>query len=294
MKNPGLWQYLRAAFNARPLGMPLPPNWAAVAAFGMLGVLNPGFWILGAAAELAYLMLLAGNRRFQKWVDATSLADSNLAERVRLDQALARLAPGDRRLYQAFEERCQRVARQQLEVDTKADTSGLGEGLGKLRSLYLQLLLLRRKFQIGLAEGAEREAGGAPGVNPPGPGPLDARILALQERLNQPVGDDLRRSLQGQLEILESRRRQQREAREKLAFIEAELVRIQEQVTLVFEQTLTASEPASLSQRIDSVSASLEGTTTWIRDQQQIYGRIEEIFDDPAPVRVPPQAKAAE
>ncbi len=35
--------YLAAAFNARPFGMPVPPNWFGVAAFALLGAfVNPG------------------------------------------------------------------------------------------------------------------------------------------------------------------------------------------------------------------------------------------------------------
>jgi len=44
----GLMDYVRAAFNARPIGMWIPPNWIGLGVFGFLGVLNPGFWVLGA------------------------------------------------------------------------------------------------------------------------------------------------------------------------------------------------------------------------------------------------------
>ena len=46
----GLWSYIKAAFNARPLGMPIPPNWIGIAAFGLLGLTSWGFWVLGAYA----------------------------------------------------------------------------------------------------------------------------------------------------------------------------------------------------------------------------------------------------
>ena len=38
---PGFWDHVRAAFNARPIGMFVPPNWVGLAAFGFLGLLNP-------------------------------------------------------------------------------------------------------------------------------------------------------------------------------------------------------------------------------------------------------------
>ena len=64
-------RYLWAAFNARPLGMPLPPNWFGLGALGLLGAfISPGFWVLGVGLELAYLALLARNARFRRTVDA--------------------------------------------------------------------------------------------------------------------------------------------------------------------------------------------------------------------------------
>jgi hypothetical protein len=52
--------YWWKAFNARPLGMPVPPNWFGVAAFGLLGALvNPGLWLIGVGLEGMYLWWLA-------------------------------------------------------------------------------------------------------------------------------------------------------------------------------------------------------------------------------------------
>jgi len=50
---PGFFDYVSAAFSARPLGMFVAPNWIGLAAAGLLGVVNPGFWVLGAGLELA-------------------------------------------------------------------------------------------------------------------------------------------------------------------------------------------------------------------------------------------------
>ena len=41
--------YWWAAFNAKPLGMPVPPNWFGIAAFGLLGLALVGllvYWML--------------------------------------------------------------------------------------------------------------------------------------------------------------------------------------------------------------------------------------------------------
>ena len=55
-------KYWWAAFNAKPFGMPIPPNWFGLAAIALLGAfLNPGLWLFGAGLELAYLKTLSGN-----------------------------------------------------------------------------------------------------------------------------------------------------------------------------------------------------------------------------------------
>jgi hypothetical protein len=49
------------------------PNWIGVGAFALLGFLNPGLWVVGAGLELAYLLTLASNKRFQRTVDARQM-----------------------------------------------------------------------------------------------------------------------------------------------------------------------------------------------------------------------------
>ena len=66
---PSLWDYVREAFNAKPIGMFLPPNWAMLAGFGLAGYLHdPGWLVLGTGVELGYLLLLGTNARFQRFV----------------------------------------------------------------------------------------------------------------------------------------------------------------------------------------------------------------------------------
>ena len=95
---PGFVDYVAAAFNARPLGMFVAPNWIGLGAFGLLGIVNPGFWVLGAGLELGYLMVLATNPRFQRVVAAGGLSDANQQWNQRSQKLLARLTSADRRL----------------------------------------------------------------------------------------------------------------------------------------------------------------------------------------------------
>src|SRR5678815_1748876 len=103
----GLGDYIRAAFNARPMGMFVPPNWIGLGAFGLLGVLNPGFWIIGLGCELAYLGWLGTNPRFQNLVNGGRLLDERRQWQAKLYELINQLSPGDQQRYRALEARCQ-------------------------------------------------------------------------------------------------------------------------------------------------------------------------------------------
>ena len=109
MTAPGYW---RAAFNARPLGMPIPPNWFALAAFGLLGFfLSPGFWLLGAGLEIGYLGWLSSQPRFRQSVDAQAqqaAAGADPAE-VRYLGLHQQLAAEDRQRQQQMEARAREI-----------------------------------------------------------------------------------------------------------------------------------------------------------------------------------------
>src|SRR5215207_85708 len=103
---PGFLDYLSAAFNARPLGMFVAPNWIGLAAFGLLGVANPGFWVLGAGLELGYLLTLATNSRFQRAVSSQPLSAARAGWNQRIQGLLTRLDAEARSRYSALAQRC--------------------------------------------------------------------------------------------------------------------------------------------------------------------------------------------
>ncbi len=297
---PSLWDYLREAFNARPIGMFFPPNWAMLGGFGLAaGYFRiPEFLVLGAGVELGYLLLLGTNARFQRFVAGKLSAAGTREVEARWQKLVASLPDTDRRRYATLAQRCQSVLEQQFHGDTSAPGfNSQSDSLGRLTWMYLRLLVTRQGIQRVLREGAARSPGdpppvpgtGAPGMSISG---LEKRLAELKRRLADPsIGDDLRRSLEGQADLLEQRVARRAEADQKLAFLDAELARIEEQVELIREQAVLSTDPDHLSQRIDEISATLGTTGEWIADQQKTIGAMDDLISEPPPLAAQTRAR---
>ena len=279
---PGFFDYIKAAFNARPLGMFVPPNWIGLGAFGLLGLSEPGFWVLGAGLELGYLLMMSTNARFQRLVAARPVLASNAEWNKRIGALLGHLEPTDRRLYDLLAQRCRSIIDLQLRGTSEAP-GGLeaqADSLGRLSWMFLRLLVARRTIGQVIGESGDATE-------------LRKRLVSLERQQKDPgVSDELRRSLGGQIEILTQRVQQRSDADRKLSFIDAELERIQQQVELIREQAALSTDPELLSQRIDEITATLGTTGQWIRDQQKVYGAMEDLLTEPPPLA--PDARARE
>ncbi len=281
---PGFFDYVTAAFNVRPIGMFVAPNWVGLATFGLLGLANPGFWVLGGGLELGYLLMLATNRRFQQTVSAKPLNASRAAWNQRIQKVLGRLEVADRRTYDALSERCGSIIELQLHgaTDPPEGLETQADGLGRLSWMFLRLLLARRTIAHVLG-GTHNDAD------------LHRKIAALERQQGQPgLSDELGRSLSGQLDILRQRLQQRTDGDRKLAYIEAELERIQQQVELIREQAALTTDPELLSRRIDDITATLSGTGQWIRDQQHVYGAMEDLLGEPPPLAADARARESQ
>lgn len=279
---PGFFDYVSAAFNARPIGMFVAPNWVGLAAFGLLGLANPGFWVLGGGLELGYLLTLATNRRFQQTVSSKPLSAARDEWNQRIERVLGRLEPADRRTYDALAERCASIIELQRHgaTDPPDGLEAQADGLGRLSWMFLRLLLTRRTIASVLG-GTHADAD------------LQRKIASLERQQTQSgLSEELGRSINGQLEILRQRMQQRTDGDRKLAFIEAELERIQQQVELIREQAALSTDPELLSRRIDEITATLGGTSAWIRDQQQVFGAMDDLLTEPPPLA--PDARAKE
>lgn len=283
-QKPGFFDYVKAAFNARPFGMFVAPNWVGLAAFGLLGVTDPGFWVLGAGLELGYLLMLATNARFQRTVSAQPLAAARAEWNQRISSLLERLNEDDRLRYLGLADRCTSIIDLQTHggAELPQGIEAQADSLGRLSWMFLRLLVARHTIVTVLGAGEDQEV-------------LEQRMRALERQAHdEGVAAELRRSLSGQIEILGQRIDQRDQAEKKLAFIDAELARIEEQVELIREQAALSTDPEILSQRIDQIAATLGGTGQWIRDQQQVYGAMDDLLTEPPPLTVDARAKETE
>lgn len=270
----GIKDYIYEAFNARPLGMLVPPNWVGLGFVGILGFLNPGFWVLGAGLELGYLLVLSNNPRFQRVIKARILHQTQQEQYSKLQGLISQLEEEQQQRYRNLEDRCRGILSQLAVANDSAAASAQGEGLRRLLWIFLRLLLTRQMILHSLQESLGR-----------GSKSIDIRINELEKKLNvQALGENLRKSFQSQLDILRQRKEKQNEAREKLVFLEAELVRIQEQIELLREQTVISTGTDVVSNRIDNIAETLGDTTRWIKEQQEIYGGVEDLLEEPPPL----------
>ncbi len=259
--------YLAAAFNARPLGMPVPPNWFGIAAFGLLGALvNPGLWLIGLGLEGFYLWALSRNERFRSTVDATAgVSDST----SRYENLLAQLDPASQSYQYDIEREAAEIVA--LLQRSQAHESQIGD-VRQMAWLHLKLLGARASF-IEVIDVAERERK-----------TLDEQEKRCQRRLLEgDMDDELRRSLEQQLAVIASRRAAHQDAKRRLELVEAELGRLRQQVSLVREQALLATDENNIAQSLDALSASLNEANRWLKDQRELFAGLDNFTDEPPP-----------
>jgi hypothetical protein len=256
--------------------MLVSPNWIGLAAVGLLGVLvNPGFLLVGAGAELAYLFSLSGNRRFQNHVRAQRLLEAKDHKQIQLSTLVARLTPEARSRFQGLQRRCLSI------LDFYANQLTVGpeiveqhsRSLNNFAWIFLQLLLTREGIVFMIKESSvSREFRST----------LERDIRELDARLgDNSLPSDLRKSLESRRDILRQRLNVRSEAEAKLQYIDAELDRIEQQIELLREQAAISKDSQAIATRIDNVSSSLGETSEWIKEQQNLYGAVQEVVEEP-------------
>jgi hypothetical protein len=249
--------YLAAAFNAKPLGMPIPPNWFGIATFGLLGALvNPGLWLIGLGVEGLYLWWLSRNERFRATVDSTAgRSDGN----AQYENMLAHLdSAAQAHQYDIEREATEIVALLQRKPASQSQAGDVRQ----MAWLHLKLLAARASF-LEVIDVANRERK-----------KLDDQERRCRERIAESADEELRRSLEQQLEVIKSRFAAHADAERRLELVDAELGRLRQQVSLVREQALLATDENNLASSLDALSASLNEANRWLRDQSDLFAGL--------------------
>jgi len=262
---------LAAAFNARPLGMPVPPNWFFLAAVGLVGAfVHPGALLIGAGLEGLYLWALTRSERFRKTVEAASAGDTSWDARYR---ALADSLDRDGLALQGTMEA---LAAETVE---RLARSGAHESqIGDVRKLaWLHLKLLAARASLGQVVGAgQRERSS-----------LEDQAQRLETRLRAGEADgELRRSLERQIEVIRSRRTAHADAERRRELVDAELERLRQQVALVRERALLATDEQSVASSLDALSASLDEATRLLEDQRELFAGLDDLADEEPPAEL--------
>jgi hypothetical protein len=259
--------YLAAAFNARPLGMPVPPNWFGVAAFALLGAfVNPALWLIGIGLEGLYLFMLSRHPRFRATVDAQQGQTDWHARYAQLSSYLAQDARDQQATIEAqANEICELLSR------TGATESQMSD-VRQMAWVHMKLLAARASV-LQVISSAGREKGN-----------LEEQERRLIDRLSkEALGDELKRSLEQQLEVIRERRSGHADAQRRRELIEAEIERLRQQVSLVREQALLATDEHSAAASLDALSASLNEANRWLKDQRELFAGLEGLTDEPPP-----------
>jgi len=264
----GKRSYLAAAFNARPFGMPVPPNYFLLGAFGLLGaLLDPAFLLIGAGLEGLYLWLLSQNPRFRAVVDAESGAGPGWDARYR---ALAGTLDADALVRQRAVEA---LAGEIVELLSRSGAHAAQiDDVRQLAWLHLRLLAARASF--GQVIGAANRESAL----------LAEQELRLEARLRDGKADDeLRRSLEQQLAVIRSRREAHADAERRREHVDAELERLRQQVSLVREHALLATDEGSAAQSLDALSASLNEANRLLKEQRELFAGLDALADEAPP-----------
>ncbi len=266
-KSLNYFDYLKAAFHRRwpvPGLGPLPVNYMALGAFGVLSLANPGFLFIGAAAELIYLFSLASNQRFQKVLQGEALQDKQQSWEAEIEAALARLSTASQARFSYLLTQCRQILGIGEAMGDR-DLMGMSQmrtgGLNQLLWIFLRLLASREVLEQNLSR-----------VDPAA---LEKEVQQLEKRLEKAEeGSALARSLGGSLDILTKRLENLERAKESMTVIDAEIERIQHQVVLIREESAVTGKAEILSSRLDAVSGALADTNRWMEQNATIFGEL--------------------
>lgn len=245
-----MWKYLKAALfvdvPVSGLGR-IPVNVLGAVAFGILGVAEPAFWLLGLGVETTVVFSLAFNQRFQKYVDGRALQVSEQDVETQRRALVNLLDATGRQKLSSLIDRSNQVL--QVYRGTQADEFIIEtnqHSLSKLQWIYLKLLVARHYL-----EAVDKNDGDA----------LGQKIAHLESDVRDPnASDALLQSKKATLEILKQRLNNFRNRTRIMEEIDSDLTRIEAQVDLALENASIQGKPQTISTEIELASDLVSGT----------------------------------
>ena len=251
--------------------MPVPPNFFFLGAMALLGIfVSPGFWLLGAGLELAYLIGLSSNRRFRATVEARA----------------ARENPGERRYFALLDtldrerrERQRALERRGREIVALLDADPMmrsyADSIEQLVWLHLRMLGASQTISQVLVVAREDSAR------------LERQEEGIDARLAEPDLDpELRRSLEQQKQVIDARQVAHAQAAVRAERIDAELARIDQQVSLIREQALLAGDEKRIGSSLDALTSAFNEADRWLDNQRDLLGALDLDETVALPIRV--------
>jgi hypothetical protein len=255
-----VWRYLKSAFLVRvdvPALGHLPVNVLLAAAFLILGIAQPAFWLAGLAVEVALVFSLAFNSRFQNYVHAQELKASREGDDQKRNALFQTLPPESHQRIGQLAAKCARVLdvyRSQQAEDYIIDSNR--DALNRLQWTYLKLLVAR--FHLTSANHTESEQS------------LQRRISELERELQQTSQpDSLRESKSTTQAIFKKRLQNLQRSGQTLEEVDSDCTRIEAQVDLLLENASIQGKPQTIASDIE-LASDLLGLGVFGDDEQAV------------------------
>lgn len=216
------WHYLRAAVFQRwrfPVFGELPVNLAALAAFGVMGMDNPVFWVAGGGFEAVWLALTAGRAGYRRKVDAERRREAWKRVEERRLALYYQLPATDKARHLTLRAACRELSRTPPDSDPEA-TAEL------YTWLHLKLLLARATLAAGRALTADDD------------------LYRLRAQAAIDISDPAAARLADHaVSLLESRERQAADSAARLAHIDAHLAGIESEIAIARQRQILDRTP---------------------------------------------------
>lgn len=282
----GFGKYIKKAFTNR---------WNLLAFIGgsAAAVLSGPAWVVllpvVAAAEITYLGLLAGNPRFQAYVDAQEAKATRVTDTVQAAQMLknitASLPRESLERFDVLRRQCwelQQIAADlknpaPVNVDAPLENSQVA-GLDRL--LWIHLRLLYTEFALSRFLDRTRED------------EIRANIRTLEKRIGEVPADDnqvqsqrVRKALEDNLETNRARLANLTKARENHELVRLEIERLENKIRGLSEMAVNRQEPEFISGQVDQVAESMLDTERTMNELRFATGLEEADVEPPELLR---------